>query len=85
MGDIFGNIFGRGARTEPFYAKGSDIIIGLGVTLEEAFSGATKSITINQESLCQSCKGTGALSQETCARCKGSGKTETSKGFFFLA
>lgn len=85
MGDIFGNIFGRGARTEPFYAKGSDIIIGLEVTLEEAFSGVTKSITINRESLCQSCKGTGALSQETCARCKGSGKTQTSKGFFRMA
>lgn len=84
MGDIFGNIFGK-ERAEPFQTRGSDIIIRLEVSLEEAFTGVTKTITINRESACQSCKGSGAMSHETCAKCKGSGKVQTSKGFFRMA
>lgn len=81
MGDIFGDISGRRVA-EPSYRKGSDIIMGLEASLGEAFSGTTKSITIDRESTCQSCNGLGAQSYETCSRCKGGGKVQTSKGFF---
>lgn len=84
MGDIFGNIFGKG-HGEEFSAKGSDIVLGLDVTLEEAFSGITKPIIVRRESACQSCKGLGAETFETCHKCKGSGKMQVSKGFFRMA
>lgn len=81
MGDIFGNIFGKGYGEE-FSAKGSDIILTLDVTLEEAFSGITKPIIVRRESACQPCKGSGAEAFETCHKCKGSGKSQMAKGFF---
>lgn len=82
MGGIFGDIFGKKARLEPHYKKGSDIVMGIELSLEEAFSGAAKSIMINRESACQLCKGAGALSHDTCGKCRGSGRIQTSKGFF---
>jgi molecular chaperone DnaJ len=82
MGDIFGNLFGRGAGAEAQHAKGQDILMGLTVTLEEAFTGTQRTIHINREAACQSCHGSGAEAYETCSRCKGSGMLQSSKGFF---
>ncbi len=82
MGDIFGDLFGRTARAERTRAKGEDLLTGLTISLEEAFSGTQKTITLNRELLCQACRGTGAESYETCAQCKGTGSLQTSKGFF---
>jgi len=82
MGDIFGNLFGGATRGEPSYRRGSDILVGLTVSLEEAFSGTQKTISVNREDLCRQCHGSGAEAYETCPRCKGSGMVQTSKGFF---
>lgn len=82
MGDIFGDVFGRTARAEPLYKKGEDVFTGLTVSLEEAFAGTQKTITLNRETACQSCNGSGAEAYETCNRCKGSGMVQTSRGFF---
>ncbi|HET6514346.1 MAG TPA: molecular chaperone DnaJ [Thermodesulfovibrionales bacterium] len=82
MGDIFGDIFGRETRAEQPYARGSDVLMGLTVSLEEAFSGTQKTIAINRQTSCQSCRGTGAETYDVCPRCKGSGKLQSSKGFF---
>ncbi len=81
MGDVFGNIFGRGAEAER-RARGEDILTGLTLSLGEAFSGAQKSININREAPCRACGGSGAETYETCRRCKGSGAVHISKGFF---
>ncbi|MGD1075986.1 MAG: molecular chaperone DnaJ [Thermodesulfovibrionales bacterium] len=82
MGDIFGNIFGKTAQPGPSYVKGSDILMKLTISLEEAFSGIQKTITIHREASCPSCQGSGAEAYETCQKCKGSGNVQTSKGFF---
>jgi molecular chaperone DnaJ len=81
MGDIFGDVYGRTSRTEPFL-KGEDILMGLTLSLEEAFSGVTRSISMNREMSCALCHGSGAEASETCSKCKGSGKMHTTKGFF---
>lgn len=85
MGDIFGDIFGGGAGAGQTAKRGQDLIMSMEVSLEEAFSGSTKSIHIKRESACQSCKGIGAESYEVCGKCKGSGRVQTSKGFFKMA
>jgi molecular chaperone DnaJ len=86
FGDIFGDIFGAGMRPEAAaHAKGPDMIMGLELSLEEAFSGATKTITFNREVTCHTCNGTGAESSQVCDVCKGTGSLRTSKGFFRMA
>lgn len=82
MGDIFGNIFGKAAGTEAHHAKGADTLAGVTVSLEEAFTGAQRTLAVNRESDCRTCRGTGAESYETCQRCKGSGMFQSSRGFF---
>lgn len=82
MGDIFGDIFGRMGRAETSHARGGDLLTRLTITLEEAFKGTQKTMTVNREADCQVCRGTGAESLETCQRCKGSGVAQSSRGFF---
>ncbi|NWF76841.1 MAG: molecular chaperone DnaJ [Nitrospirae bacterium] len=85
FGDIFTDLFGAKGRPENQYMKGPDMIIGLELTLEEAFSGVTKTISYNREVPCQTCKGSGAESSQVCDACKGTGSTKTSKGFFRMS
>lgn len=81
MGDVFGNIFGRTSGVER-HARGEDILMGLTLSLEEAFAGTQRSININREATCRSCRGSGAETYEICHKCKGSGAVQMSKGFF---
>jgi len=84
--DIFGDIFGmRGFRESSMQRRGSDIEYPVELTLEEAYTGTTRSISLSRNAACKSCGGTGAESFETCARCKGTGHTDASKGFFKMA
>lgn len=85
FGDIFSDMFGAEARTGDFEAKGPDLIMGLELSLQEAFSGVTKPITFNREVRCKSCGGTGGESFRQCDKCKGTGKFSTSRGFFKMA
>src|SRR5205807_2134446 len=55
------------------------------VTLEEAFRGASKQVTIPREELCTDCSGTGArkgTEAAMCRRCNGQGVTAVNQGFF---
>jgi molecular chaperone DnaJ len=83
LGDIFSDVFGR--RTGPETLKGHGIVIGLDLSLEEAFSGVTKTITFNREAACPKCHGSGAESSVSCDVCKGTGSIKTSKGFFRMS
>ena len=83
LGDIFSDVFGRRARPETL--KGPDIVIGLDLFLEEAFSGVTKTITFNRGAACPTCHGSGAESSVPCDVCKGTGSIKTSKGFFRMS
>ncbi|MFH1026245.1 MAG: molecular chaperone DnaJ [Nitrospirota bacterium] len=85
FGDIFSDILVTKGRTEASHAKGPDLLMGLELSLEEAFSGITKTITFNRETLCTSCNGSGAESSQACDVCKGTGSMQTSKGFFKMA
>ncbi len=85
FGDIFSDLFGAGAGREAADLRGPDLVMGMDLTLEEAFSGVTKPVTFNRDVTCGTCKGLGAESFEQCDRCRGSGQTSTSKGFFRMA
>jgi len=82
--DIFGDIFGTRAEVSR-HARGEDILMGIELSLEDAFKGITSSITVNRSIQCEKCGGTGAEVSQTCSACKGSGHVQTSKGFFRMA
>ncbi len=85
FGDVFSDLFGERIRPETQYTKGPDMVMGLELSLEEAFSGVTKSITFNREVTCKTCNGSGAESSQVCEVCKGTGSLKASKGFFKIS
>jgi molecular chaperone DnaJ len=65
--------------------QGADLETSMDITLEEAFRGATKSITLKREVSCSSCGSSGAESSQVCSRCKGAGSVKQSRGVFRLS
>jgi molecular chaperone DnaJ len=83
--DIFGDILGGRFHHEAASLRGEDLIMGLDLSLEEAFAGTTMNIPISRSVACEGCRGKGAESFETCAKCHGTGRAETARGFFKIA
>ena len=82
--DLFSDIFSS-FRQDDVSMKGADLATSMDITLEEAFRGATKSITLKREVSCSSCGGSGAESSQVCSRCKGAGAVKQSRGVFRLS
>ena len=88
--DIFSSIFGefmdpRGQRQNA--ARGADLRYDLEMSLEEAFAGAAKTITIEALAKCEGCEGRGAQGSSRAARCGtcgGAGKVRAQQGFFVV-
>lgn len=73
---IFGGGFSFGGRRQQRKPRGSDLLYELPIILEEAMTGTIKTIIVPRNTVCESCKGTGAESgsaMETCTVCRGSG------------
>jgi molecular chaperone DnaJ len=89
--DIFSTIFGefmdpRGARQNA--ARGADLRYDLELSLEEAFTGVEKTITIEAHARCEVCHGRGCTRADDCAKacktCGGVGKVRAQQGFFVV-
>lgn len=91
--DIFGDLFsaffggGRGGRQRQRGgpARGRDIAVRFGMTLEEAFTGKDAEIAFERLEACEKCKGEGAkpgTKVTTCQTCRGHGVVRQSRGFF---
>ena len=83
FGDFMGGRGGQGGRSRA--TRGSDLRYNMRVTLEEAFKGAQKTITVPGSSACTACNGTGAeggAEPQTCPTCSGLGKVRAQNGFF---
>jgi molecular chaperone DnaJ len=86
--DVFEDLFGdfRGNQNGRQRAsRGSDLRYNLNISLEEAFSGIQKKITIPSSVKCNDCSGTGAsggAEPTTCPTCSGMGKVRAQQGFF---
>jgi molecular chaperone DnaJ len=84
FGDLFEQVFGAGMggrRADPNAPRrGSDLEMGVGVTLLEAANGATHNLEIPRWDGCATCGGSGAkpgTSPKTCEQCGGRGQVET--------
>ncbi|HLY54501.1 MAG TPA: molecular chaperone DnaJ [Stellaceae bacterium] len=85
--DIFEEVFGdfMGGRRGPAKSRGSDLRYNMEISLEEAFTGATRQIRIPSTAACEACKGSGAdagSKPANCATCAGHGKVRAQQGFF---
>ena len=89
--DIFSTIFGefmdpRGARQNA--ARGADLRYDMELTLEEAFTGVEKAVTIEANARCDVCEGRGCNGLDrcasTCKTCGGAGKVRAQQGFFVV-
>ncbi len=85
--DLFGEFAGRagggGGRARP--SRGQDLRYNLSVSLEEAFEGVQKQISVPGSVTCAECDGTGAegaVEPVSCPTCSGMGKVRASQGFF---
>ena len=85
--DLFGDMMGRrgggGGRSRA--QRGQDLRYNLRVSLEEAYTGLKKSITVPGSVPCGECEGTGAegaTQPATCPTCAGMGKVRAQQGFF---
>jgi len=81
MQDIFDQFFGgggRGGRGGSRRRQGQDLQTRLTIDLEEAYTGATKQLTVTRPETCEDCDGAGHppdADSETCPECNGQGQT----------
>jgi molecular chaperone DnaJ len=88
--DLFGDMMGRrggggggGGRSRA--QRGQDLRYNLRVSLEEAYAGLQKTISVPGSAACEECSGTGAegaTQPATCPTCAGMGKVRAQQGFF---
>lgn len=81
LGDIFEAFFGQSASRGPRsrVQPGNDALLHTTITLEEAFSGLRKEVTVDTAVVCDRCEGTGSASKAkavTCSRCGGAGEVQ---------
>jgi molecular chaperone DnaJ len=92
LGDILGNLFGRGARGGAGAAgrgagprRGEDLVATLRLSFADAVHGITTALQLTSEAACSVCHGTGAkpgTSPHVCPTCGGRGVIDDNQGFF---
>ncbi len=87
LGDIFETFFeGMGVPRRRTYQRGSDLELIQEITLEEAFRGTTKQISVRTHIQCPVCKGAGGNPEAgtlTCPVCNGRGEIKEDRKTFF--
>ncbi len=85
FGDIFDSIFGGGAGFSGFSGfggggstrsratRGSDVLMHMNLTFEEAIYGTEKKFNLDVVEECDECYGKGGFDEEECKTCHGSG------------
>jgi molecular chaperone DnaJ len=68
LGDILGSFMGRRGPM-----RGQNVEYADEVTLEEAYSGATRLLQLHGEEPCQTCGGSGRIAGAVCHACQGAG------------
>ncbi len=76
FGDVFETLFQQasGGRRRQRPTRGEDAEFPLEVSLEEAYSGTSRTIELQGEDVCPVCKGAGALQNAPCYACGGAGR-----------
>ena len=85
FGDLFGgsSFFGGGRQSGNRPRKGSDSILRVNLTFDEAVYGTKKTININTHESCDECNGKGGHGESTCGTCHGSGSVTAEQRTLF--
>jgi len=83
MDSILEHLFG-GARTGGFHRRaqprrGQDLESSVEVTLDEAYNGTSRTISLRVEEPCSVCKGSGRIQNLPCSTCRGAGVIANAK------
>lgn len=86
LSDLLGNFFGGGRgqaggfrRPQPTPHKGEDVQYEAEVTLEEAFAGTERTLSLVVHEACPTCGGSGMVKNAPCGSCGGAGAVERPK------
>ncbi len=71
--DLLRGVHGGGPRRQAQPRRGRDIESPIEVTLEEAYSGTRRTISIRVEEPCTTCRGAGFIQNVPCSVCRGAG------------
>jgi molecular chaperone DnaJ len=92
LGDLFGGLFGGGARRgrggRVRAQRGADLETEVHVSFEDAMAGTTVPVRIDGPAPCPRCGGSGAepgTSVTTCPQCGGAGQVQVNQGLFAVA
>ncbi len=70
----FSNFGGRASTNSKRSRKGTDSLININLTFEEAVFGCKKTITLDLNEKCDKCDGAGGFHETTCTTCNGTGR-----------
>ena len=78
LSDLFGGAFGGfssafGGRSGTRARRGSDRLMRVDITFDEAVFGCKKTINLDFYDTCEECSGKGGKGEKTCTTCHGSG------------
>lgn len=81
IGSIFEQFFGGrfGGRQRRGPPPGDDLRYDLEITLDEAWRGVTREVSLRKPESCSACRGTGArpgTARKTCPTCRGAGQVQ---------
>jgi molecular chaperone DnaJ len=91
LGDLLGNIFGRGSRrsrqgaTTSGPERGLDLETELHLSFADAAKGVTTTVNVTSDAVCSTCAGTGAApgtAPTVCPVCGGQGVINENQGMF---
>lgn len=85
--EVFGDFMGGQGGSGKAQQRGSDLRYNLTLTLEEAFLGAQKKVSLKVPKKCEGCKGSGSekgSSAVMCTTCQGRGAVRFQQGFFMV-
>jgi molecular chaperone DnaJ len=72
--ELFGNLFGGGARTRTGPEKGEPSYGTIEVPFRDAVLGGTATLSLRREKECPTCGGTGRVGRGPCTTCHGAGR-----------
>jgi molecular chaperone DnaJ len=93
LGDLLGQMFGRGRRGGGASAaggpqRGADVEATLTLDFVDAVRGLTTTLYLTSDASCSTCSGSGAkpgTTPKVCSRCGGRGVIDDNQGFFSLS
>lgn len=67
------DLFGEGARSGSRSGRGGDVEASIEISLDDAYAGVRKSLTLESEEPCATCRGSGHVDGKACSACHGGG------------